>query len=280
MIRYYFYVVFAFNYLFLTDCKYVRGVDYFPDPVVRHEWAEVEYDWISPEQRDTYLQNGWFIPKNNAITGIKVYKGEIYVAVPRWLPGVPSTLNKVITKNGTSLLQPYPSWEMQRIGDPNALQYVQSMEIDSRGWMWILDVGQVNINVPSLKVPGPPSIVIWDMNKNCSVKEYIFPNHVLAWNNSFANDIVLDQARGFAYISNTVETGGIAIYDFNANEARLWTDKATMTATPHNVTINDTPFFLTLGTDGISLSADTETLLYKSISADKLFVIYTRYLIQ
>jgi hypothetical protein len=29
--------------------------------------------------------------------------------------------------------------------DPDALQYVQSMEIDSRGWMWILDVGRRNI---------------------------------------------------------------------------------------------------------------------------------------
>ena len=35
-------------------------------------------------------------------------------------------------KNGKAILQPYPSWEMQTIGDMSALQYVQSFEIDSR----------------------------------------------------------------------------------------------------------------------------------------------------
>lgn len=45
-----------------------------------------------------------------------MYKGEVYVTVPRWLNGVPSTLNKVVVKNGVSLLQPYPSWEMQKEG--------------------------------------------------------------------------------------------------------------------------------------------------------------------
>lgn len=34
---------------------------------------------------------------------------------------------------------------MQEIGNASALQFVQSMEIDSRGWMWIIDVGRLNI---------------------------------------------------------------------------------------------------------------------------------------
>ena len=43
------------------------------------------------------------------------------------------------------VLQPFPDWEMQEIGNPSALQYVQSMEIDLSGKMWIVDVGRLNI---------------------------------------------------------------------------------------------------------------------------------------
>jgi hypothetical protein len=56
----------------------------------------------------------------------------------------------------------------------------------------------------NFKVPGPPKLLIWDINANCTLREFIFPPNVLSWNGSFANDIVVDETRGFAYISNTV----------------------------------------------------------------------------
>jgi hypothetical protein len=37
---------------------------------------------------------------------------------------------------------------------------------------------------------------------------------------SWANDIVVDETRGFAYISDTWADGGIVVYDFNRNRAR------------------------------------------------------------
>ena len=42
------------------------------------------------------------------------------------------------------MLQPYKSWDFQMEGDCDALQYVQSMEIDpNTGLMWIIDNGRV-----------------------------------------------------------------------------------------------------------------------------------------
>ena len=74
-----------------------------------HSFTVVDYDWhaigitkgeaLRRGQDAATAANqfhGAFIPKNNAITGLKWYGGDVFVTVPRWLPGVPSTLNKVI----------------------------------------------------------------------------------------------------------------------------------------------------------------------------------------
>ena len=50
------------------------------------------------------------------ITGIKLYGDDVFVTVSRWLPGVPSTMNRLIEKDGQTLLQPYPNWEWQNKG--------------------------------------------------------------------------------------------------------------------------------------------------------------------
>lgn len=76
--------------------------------------------------------------------------------------------------------------------------YVQSMEIDSRGWMWILDVGRENLfDDPSSLINNlRPKLVVYDIKNRCVIRVHFFPDHVLPGNNSFGNDIVLDETAG------------------------------------------------------------------------------------
>jgi hypothetical protein len=42
---------------------------YASDPQLHHSWKSLEYDWISPQQKEQYLADGRFIPENNALAG-------------------------------------------------------------------------------------------------------------------------------------------------------------------------------------------------------------------
>ena len=74
------------------------------------EWKEMVY---SP---DVDLSN--FEPHNNILLGLKLRgPNEIYISIPRILPGIPSTLNKLVpNEDGTFMLETYPIMEMQTLG--------------------------------------------------------------------------------------------------------------------------------------------------------------------
>ena len=77
--------------------------------------------------------------------------------------------------------------------------FVQSMEIDNQGRMWIIDNG----NTPEITVvPSgvlrlcPPRLVIVDIATTAVIRSYTFDDAVANRTTSFLNDIVLDTTRG------------------------------------------------------------------------------------
>ena len=63
--------------------------------------------------------------------------------------------------------RPYPSWEMQTIGDCSSFQFIQSMEIDANGRMWMADNGYVgNTRTPLC----PPKMYIIDLETDQIIK--------------------------------------------------------------------------------------------------------------
>jgi hypothetical protein len=44
----------------------------------------IDYAFPSPQARQNMIQSGRFIPENNALAGVKVYNGSIFVTIPRW----------------------------------------------------------------------------------------------------------------------------------------------------------------------------------------------------
>ncbi|CAL8145826.1 unnamed protein product [Orchesella dallaii] len=250
---------------------------------VLFSWKEIDFQFPSPEVRDELLSSKKFIRPNNIVTGIKVFGNRIFLTVPRWRDGVPSTLNYVVY-NGTgdftsSLLIPYPTWEMQEVGNCNSLQYVQSMEIDQFGRMWIVDVGRVNIFSTTPDNRCPPKLLLVDLAKDEIIKRYEFPDNVVSQQTNFLNDIAVgckDKEKCWAYISDAKD-GKLVVY--NLEENRSWyVHHKTMMADPGAsvIPILDGNYTFNVNIDGIALSPlDTnfERVYYCPLSSYHLYSV-------
>jgi hypothetical protein len=58
-------------------------------------WNLVDFDYPDDTSRSKSIKSKQFIPENNLPLGLDVWKDKLFVTVPRWKPGVPSTLNYV-----------------------------------------------------------------------------------------------------------------------------------------------------------------------------------------
>jgi hypothetical protein len=111
--------------------------------------------------------------------GVKVDRdGNYYVSVPRWAPGIPATVNKIEIVDGKPFLSAYPSWEMNKMGDPNALQSVLGWDIDENNRAWFLDQGHIE-GAPC--IDGAQKIVCWDITNNELVESIPVPHEIASY---------------------------------------------------------------------------------------------------
>lgn len=170
------------------------------------QWKYVNFTWPSEETYSEAIANGQYIPENNIIAGIKYFDNSYYITLPRMRTGVPVTLAKIAadSSGGNSPpLEPYPSWEQNRVGDCSALQNVQNVEVDSAGLLWIIDGGRVQTLDPKPVAKCPPKLIVQDLKSNRTVSRFEFPEEVASLNGSFLYDLVVDDTNGgFAYITD------------------------------------------------------------------------------
>jgi hypothetical protein len=57
-----------------------------------YEWEKVDLVWPNDTTRDEFIQGNIFIAENNAINGIKIYKDQVYLTIPKLKDGIPFSL--------------------------------------------------------------------------------------------------------------------------------------------------------------------------------------------
>lgn len=252
------------------------------DYEILFHWNKLE--WIFRDkrtERDYYENEYW---KNAMPAGFKVdHKGNYYLSVPRWSPGIPGTVNKIVMIDGKPMLEPFPSWEMNEVGNPNALKSVLGWEIDELGRAWFLDQGHIE-GKPCKD--GDQKIVCWDLNTNSLVASIPVPDEIASFEASFLNDLVVDNANGFIYIADSgIYTdplqGGLIIFNIKTKQLRR--------VLHQHISTQDVPGYwfkiagksvwkdrpMRTGADGIALSGDRKTLYWCPLTGRHLYCIDT-----
>ncbi|CAG5119025.1 unnamed protein product [Candidula unifasciata] len=254
---------------------------------VVYEWVTVDYDWPSDDVKHQFEQDGRYVPSHNLVSGVKTYKGQVYLSVPRlrYTNGVPSTLNQVVQKGNQSVLRPFPSWEWQELGNCSALQCAMSMEVDPiSGHMYVIDVGRSgffgDVSNDSAPVVCPAKLVVFDLADGHLVRSHDFPEDLVSKETNFLNDIVLDRGNALStqvrwvHITDAIDAK-LVTFSLETNLSHT-VHHSSMDADPglgSDITVNGQTFKLVTPIDGLAMSADFQYLYFCPLGSRDLYQV-------
>ncbi|MEM9522964.1 MAG: L-dopachrome tautomerase-related protein [Pseudomonadota bacterium] len=207
-------------------------------------------------------------------------QGNVYVSTPRWIDrAVPSTLSRVIERDGRFLLEPFPSREAHDLSDPNAIRNALGAFVDSRQRMWIVDMGWVagESGAPE----GAQKLIGIDLTTGREIARVPLDD-VAPRDTSFLNDLVVDERRGLIVITDSGNRGGapvpsgLIVYDIDTGATRRILDR-------HPALQDDPDLWLkvdgrevfpgnrlAVGVNGITLSGDGARLWFSLTTGDAI----------
>ena len=222
-------------------------------------------------------------------TGVSVsHAGRIFVNYPRWGDEVAFTVAEL--REGREV--PYPDATINRAtgqDDAEHLISVQSIVVDPRDRLWILDTGS-----PEFKPtrPGGPKLVCVDLTTDTVTRTIHFPPDV-ALPTSYLNDVRFDLRRGtagLAFITDSAQQGanGLIVVDLEtgASWRRLHDHPSTKAEDLANFLplVEGRPFVQqqpdgsvqpgsAMGSDGIAIAADGARLYYCPLGSRRLYSV-------
>jgi hypothetical protein len=117
-------------------------------------------------------------------TGVTVSQdGRIFVNFPRWGDPVEYTVAEIV--NGQAI--PYPNLAFNKLHSDkpsDCLVSVQSVVVDQKNRLWVLDTGSINFQPP---LPRGPKLICYDLQTNEEIKRIEFPNTALS--TTYLNDV-------------------------------------------------------------------------------------------
>jgi sugar lactone lactonase YvrE len=212
-------------------------------------------------------------------TGVAVADdGRIFACYPRWGDDVRFTVAEL--RDGEEI--PYPSAELNLGGEESPQDHlvsVQSVVVDPRGRLWLLDTASIEMQPV---IPGGPKLVCVDLASDEIAQIVPIPGDV-ALETTYLNDVRFDLRRGEAGMAFITDSGtdpdhpmGIIVVDLASGRSwRRLTGHATVRPELDHVAIIDGQPLdeLLMGSDGIAISADGERLFYCPLASRRLYSV-------
>ncbi len=202
--------------------------------------------------------------------------GRLFVNYPRWSDDVPVSVAELV--EGAPVPYPTEAWNAWAPGVDPATHFVcvQSVTVDDRGFLWILDPANPGFQGV---VPGGPKLLKVDLGSDEIVETFRF-DEAVAPSNSYLNDLRVDSGRGVVYLSES-GTGALVVLDTNTGRSRrLLADHPSTKAEPIELVIGgaswkrggQTP---QVHADGIALSPDRAWVYYQALTGRTMYRVPT-----
>lgn len=212
-------------------------------------------------------------------TGIAVSKcGRTFVSYPRWSKGLPYSVAE-LDASGTPTPFPDKEWNTWT-GRENPLKRlvaVQSIFVDDRNHVWILDTGN-----PEFKgvLSNGAKLVEIDLAGPKVVRTIAFPRTV-ARPDSYLNDLRIDTKTNTAFITDSGNGAIIVVYLSTTSFRRLLDDHPSTHAEPGAfVTVSGSKWLRDgkppqIHADGIALDTKSGYLYFQALTAKTLYRVPT-----
>jgi sugar lactone lactonase YvrE len=219
-------------------------------------------------------------------TGVTVARsGRIFICIPRWADKTPFTVGEL--KQGQLVAFPDPDINRYDESDyANTFVSVQSVVVDPDDRLWVLDTGSINMGPTR---PFGPKLVGIELHTNKVFQKIQFPPDVVL-PTTYLNDVRFDMRRGkdgMAFITDSASKGpaGIIVVDIHSGKSwrRLSGHRSVMPEPNFVPQVEGQPLMvrepgkppqpLTIGSDGIAISADGKTLYYTALAGHHLYSV-------
>jgi sugar lactone lactonase YvrE len=215
------------------------------------------------------------------LTGVAVSKeGRVFACYPLW-PG-PHKYDVVEVLPGNEV-RPYPdqamnSWKEGEDGQ-NKWVCVQAVYVDDENYLWVVDPA-----CPNMEKVYDNSFKLVKFNLSGDSIETVYRFDGVLTDKSYINDVRVDTARKFAYLTNSNE-GGIVVINLETGKIReLLRNHYSVKHDPSFTLEVDGKEFKKKGkpvhlqSDGIALTPNGDWLYYKPLTDNKLYRVRTEFL--
>lgn len=214
-------------------------------------------------------------------TGVAVSKeGRMFVCWPRWSDDVPVSVAELLP-SGEAVPYPDAAWNAwdERMSPRSGFVCAQSVYVDAENFLWILDPANPKF---AGVIEGGPKLVKVDLATNRIAAKYYFDEYA-APPGSYLNDVRVDTAGGFAYITDS-GLGAIVVVNLASGKSRRVLEFNESSKSEGASVVIDGEAWLRDGkkpavhSDGIALSPDGEYLYYHALTGTSLYRIGTVWL--